>query len=179
MAAARMKGVSARPESPSEDSMPLHCPPARLASLMLLAVTVGCAPAAAPSRPAAPATQAGGAHADHGHAHEHEPPNSFAEGVAALRDRALELGAKLAAKADGDADAAVHEIGHLLEAVRGMATKEGLAEAASKGLDELEECFGKVDEAFHSGDEKADPKKVLESVQERLEAAFKLLGEVK
>lgn len=159
--------------------MPMHRPLASLVPLLLVIVGVGCAPAAAPSRPAATASQAGGGHADHGHAHEHEPPNSFAEGVAALRDRAFELGAKLAVKADGDADAAVHEIGHLLETVRGMATKEGLAEAASKGLDELEECFGKVDEAFHSGDEKADPKKVLESVQERLEAAFKVLGEVK
>jgi hypothetical protein len=157
--------------------MPLHCPPARLASLMLLAVTVGCAPATAPSRPAAPATQARDAHGHHDHAHE--APKSFAEGVAALRAGVADLAAKMAADAGAEADGAVHEIGHLIEAVRGMATKEGLAEAASKGLDELEECFGKVDEAFHSGDEKADPKKVLESVQERLEAAFKLLGEVK
>jgi hypothetical protein len=159
--------------------MPMHCPPVRLAPLMLLAVAVGCAPAAPPSRPAAPAAQARDPHAGHDHAHEHDEPKSFADGVAALRALGGELAAKLAADAGAEADGAVHEIGHLLENVRGMATKEGLAEAAAKGLDELEECFGKVDEAFHSGDEKADPKKALESVKDRLEAAFQALGEVK
>jgi hypothetical protein len=159
--------------------MPMHCPPVRLVPLLLMAVAVGCAPAAPTSRPAAPAAQARDPHTGHGHAHEHDEPKSFADGVAALRTLGGELAAKLAADAGAEADGAVHEIGHLLENVRGMATKEGLAEAAAKGLDELEECFGKVDEAFHSGDEKADPKKVLESVQERIEAAFQLLGEVK
>jgi len=43
----------------------------------------------------------------------------------------------------------------------------------------LEECFGKVDEAFHSAEANADPKKVLESVKERIESAFKALSEVK
>jgi len=159
--------------------MPMHRPPVRLVPLLLMAVVVGCAPAAAPSRPAAPAAQARDPHAGHGHAHEHDEPKSFADGVAALRTLGGELAAKLAAEAGADADGAVHEIGHLLENVRGMATKEGLADAAKKGLDELEECFGKVDEAFHSGDEKADPKKALESVKDRLEAAFQALGEVK
>jgi len=161
--------------------MPMHPPLARLAPLMLLAVAVGCAPAAAPSRPGPPAAQSRDPHAGHDHTHEHghDEPKSFAEGVAALRSLGGELATKLAAEAGADADEAVHEIGHLLEAVRGMATKEGLADAAKTGLDELEECFGKVDEAFHSGDEKADPKKALESVKDRLEAAFQALGEVK
>ena len=150
--------------------MPMHCPPVRLVPLLLMAVAVGCAPAAPPAKPAAPAAQARDPHAGHDHAHEHDEPKSFADGVAALRTLGAEMAAKLAADAGAEADG---------ENVRGMATKEGLAEAAAKGLDELEECFGKVDEAFHSGDEKADPKKVLESVQERIEAAFQLLGEVK
>jgi hypothetical protein len=90
-----------------------------------------------------------------------------------------DLAEKLASNAGEAADDAVHDIGHLLEAVREHATKAGLTDAATKALDELEECFGKVDEAFHSAEENADPKKVLESVKERLDAAFKALTEVK
>ena len=73
----------------------------------------------------------------------------------------------------------MHDLGHLLEVVREFANKESFAgdaaAAVTAALDELEECFGKVDEAFHSGDEKADPAKVLDSVKERLTAAFKAL----
>ena len=156
-----------------------------LAPVMLSLISVGCdsaAPPARPVRPDAPAAQVTTDHADHGHAdhdHDHDEPATFAEGVARLRSLGEDLAEKLAENAGEAADDAVHDIGHLLEAVRGHATKEGLVDAAAKALDELEECFGKVDEAFHSGDEKADPKKVLESVKERLEAAFKALAEVK
>jgi len=118
-------------------------------------------------------------HAHHGHEHDHDEPTSFVDGVAKLRSLGDDLAEKLADNAGEAADDAVHDIGHLLEAVREFATKEGLSDAASKGLDELEECFGKVDEAFHSGDTNADPKKILASVRERLEAAFKALAEIK
>lgn len=152
----------------------------RFAPLMLLAGALGCgsaAPPATPARPAAATGQTGHDH-DHDHDHDHEPA-SFADGVEKLRSLAADLADKLAENAGAAADDAVHGIGHLLEAVREHAAKEGLAEAATKGLDELEECFGKVDEAFHSGEKDADPKAVLESVKERLEAAFKTLAEVK
>jgi hypothetical protein len=167
--------------------MPMCRPLARLAPLMLAAISVGCdsaAPPARPVRPAVPAAQVTTDHADHGHAHhghehDHDEPTSFVDGVAKLRSLGDDLAEKLADNAGEAADDAVHDIGHLLEAVREFATKEGLSDAASKGLDELEECFGKVDEAFHSGDANADPKKILASVRERLEAAFKALAEIK
>ena len=77
----------------------------------------------------------------------------------------------------------MHEFGHLLEEVREAAKQLPSAPAAdvatiTKALDDLEECFGKVDEAFHSGDEKIDPKQVLESVKERIEGAFTAIKEV-
>lgn len=146
---------------------------------LMLACALGCdmaSPPAAPTRPSAPVA---GSHGhDRGH-HGHDEPVSFADGVAKLRSLAAELSETLAENASGAADDAVHEIGHLLEHVRELATKEGLAEAATKGLDELEECFGKVDEAFHSGEKDADPKGVFESVKERLESALSSLAEVK
>jgi ElaB/YqjD/DUF883 family membrane-anchored ribosome-binding protein len=118
---------------------------------------------------------------DHGtHDHDHDEPESLADGVEKLGSLTRDLAEKLADNAGEAADDAVHEIGHLLEELRDWAQKEGFegdaATAATKAIDELEECFGKVDEAFHSGDDKADsPAKVLESVKERLDAAFRSL----
>lgn len=168
-------------------------PPLRsLAGVPCLVVLplAGCTPPAPPATPAAappaavePAATVAGAqdhaHAehDHGDAHDHDEPSSFADGVAKLESLAADLADKLADGAGEAADDAVHDLGHLLEEVREFAAKEKL-EAASKGLDELEACFGAVDEAFHSGDASADPKKVLESVKERLQAAFAELKEV-
>lgn len=145
----------------------------------MLAAALGCGTATPPAAPVRPSASVAGSHDhDHGH-HVHDEPVSFADGVAKLRSLAAELSDSLAENASGAADDAVHEIGHLIEAVRELATKEGLAAAATKGLDELEECFGKVDEAFHSGEKDADPKGVLESVKERVESAFASLAEVK
>jgi ElaB/YqjD/DUF883 family membrane-anchored ribosome-binding protein len=165
--------------------MPMYRLLVNLASVMLLVGVIGCdaaPPPAATVRPTAAAAQVTDGHADHGHAdhdHDHDEPTSFADGVAKLKSLGEDLADKLANNAGEAADDAVHDIAHLLEAVREHATKAGLTDAATKALDELEECFGKVDEAFHSAGENADPKKVLESVKERLDAAFKALTEVK
>ena len=149
-------------------------------SCLIALPVVGCTPPAPPATPAAtPAATVAGDH-DHDHAdhdHDHDEPSSFADGIAKLESLAADLADKLADDAGEAADDAVHDLGHLLEEVREFAAKEKL-EAASKGLDELEACFGAVDEAFHSGDASADPKKVLESVKERLQAAFAELKEV-
>jgi len=147
------------------------------ACLSLFAAASGCDPAAPPA--AAPRPAAVAEDHDHDHGHHHEAPASFAAAIGTLRSLGAELAEKLSADAAAEADDAVHEIGHLLEEARGLATREGLDTAAAAGLDELEECFGKIDEAFHAGDEKLDPKQVLESVKDRLEAAFQKLAEVK
>lgn len=149
----------------------------RLGPLLLL---VGVVPACGPStcsmpQPAAPGTGAVADH-DHDHDHEHAAPASFADGVKRLETLSREL-------AETISDEGVHEIGHALEEVREAAAKLKDAPAddvaaIAKALDDLEECFGKVDEAFHSGDEKVDPKQVLESVRERVDGAFKAIREV-
>lgn len=149
------------------------------ACLALLAVASGCDPAAPPAAAPRPAAVAQEHDHGHGHGHDHEAPASFAAAIGTLRSLGAELAEKLSADAAAEADDAVHEIGHLLEEARGFAKQEGLDTAAAEGLDELEECFGKIDEAFHAGDATLDPKQVLESVKDRLEAAFQKLAEVK
>jgi hypothetical protein len=142
---------------------------------------MGCSAA---NPPAAPAAQS--KHDDHGHDHGHDHPETLAEGVAGLRKLFAGLKVTLAAeKVDADdADEVVHGIGHLLEDLRGIAAKATLGDeakaAATKALDELEDCFGKVDEAFLDGDDQAQPPaQVLASVAERIEAAIKSLEKVK
>ncbi len=139
-----------------------------LAMLLLLTAHTGCSPSVTPSKPVA-------AHADH----DRNEPTSFADGIAKLESLGGDLAEKLDEGASEAADDAVHDLGHLLEEVREFAKKESFAgdaaAAVTAALDELEECFGKVDEAFHSGDDKADPAKVLDSVKERLTAAFTAL----
>ena len=156
----------------------MHDTPMRLGFLCLLLVLgPACGPASPPASQSRPA--AAGAEADHGHAHDdhdHASPASFPDGVKRLETLARDL-------ADNMTDEGVHEIGHLLEEVREAAKKlpsapADDAAAITKALDDLEECFGKVDEAFHSGDEKVDPKQVLESVKDRIEGAFKAIREV-
>ncbi len=141
-----------------------------LAMLLLLTAHTGCSPSVTPPKPVA-------AHADHDH--DHDEPTSFADGIAKLESLGGDLAEKLDEGASEAADDAVHDLGHLLEEVREFAKKESFAgdaaAAVTAALDELEECFGKVDEAFHSGDDKADPAKVLDSVKERLTAAFTAL----
>lgn len=149
----------------------------RGALLMMFGIVAGCGPASSPAPQARPAAAGGHADHDHDHAdHDHATPASFADGLAKLESLSRDL-------AETMSDAGVHEIGHLLEEVREAARKlpsspAGDAAAITEALDELEDCFGKVDEAFHSGDDKVDPKKVLESVKERIEGAFKAIKEV-
>jgi ElaB/YqjD/DUF883 family membrane-anchored ribosome-binding protein len=153
-----------------------------LVPALALVALPGCGPATPPARPArppAPTAQADHGHAGHDHDHDHDEPTSLADGVEKLESLAEDLADKLAENAGEAADDAVHDIGHLLEAVREQARKftepaDDVA-ALQKALDELEECFGKVDEAFHAGDEKVDPKQVLGSLKERIDAAFKAI----
>jgi hypothetical protein len=126
-----------------EDAMPMFRPLVRFAPLMLLAGAIGCDSAAPPAgavRPATPPAQVADAHADHGHAdhdHDHDEPTSFADGVAKLKSLGEDLADKLANNAGEAADDTVHDIGHLLEAVREHATKAGLTDAEVAGLDRL------------------------------------------
>lgn len=116
---------------------------------------------------------------DHDHA-DHDHPKTLAEGVAALGKAAAAVKDHLAADARDKADDAVHDLGHLLEDVQGLVGTSDLAadakKAASAALDDLFDCFDKLDTALHAEPGKGDsPAEVHASLAERVEAAIKAL----
>ena len=139
------------------------------------------------SPPATPAPAAGKApaphdHADHGHDHEHEHdhPESFAAGVAQLQATVAAVKDHLAVGATDAADEAVHALGHLIEDVQGLMSKEELGEeakaTAAKALDDLFECFDTLDTALHAPEGKSEPPaEVHASLAERIDGAIKAL----
>lgn len=117
--------------------------------------------------------------ADHDHA-DHDHPKTLAEGVAALGKAAAAVKDHLAADARDKADDAVHDLGHLLEDVQGLVGTSDLAadakKAATAALDDLFDCFDKLDTALHAEPGKGDsPAEVHASLAERVEAAIKAL----
>jgi hypothetical protein len=158
----------------------------------------GCAPAA--KAPAAAKSAAAhdhdhdghGDHADHDHDDhdhdhgddDHDHPETLAEGIAAIEAAADEVSKHLAAGANDKADGVVHGMGHLLEDLHGLLPKEDLSAeakaAVTKALDELFDCFDKLDTALHAPAGKGEsPAEVHETVAARVEAAIKALKEAK
>jgi len=153
----------------------------RLTLVTLTAALVplaGCAPAA---RQAAPTATK---HDDHDHDHaDHAHPETLGAGVTELAAAVAALKAKIGSDREA-ADTAVHDIGHLLEDLRGLLPKAGLAAeaqaAAGKALDDLEESFGKLDEALHAAEgEGASPADVHSSISDKVEGALAALREAK
>jgi len=148
-----------------------------LALVMVAWTATGCAPAAKPKE------QAKAAAADHDHDHgDHAHPETLAAGVAALEASAKDIASKLAAGSQEAADDALHAAGHLLEDLQGLLAKEKdlsaeAKEAGKKSLDELFECFDKLDTAMHAGADEAKTtiSDVHASVKERIEMAVKSL----
>lgn len=164
----------------------------------------GCGPAAKPpvvaAKPAAPHAEADHDHADHeGHGHadhapaandhghdhaaEHDHPETLAAAVAELEALTKDVAEKLAGDAQEAADHAVHAAGHLIEDVRDLLAKETLTaeakEAATKAVDEIFECFDKLDVALHSK-AKEGAETVAEihaSIADRVAEAVKALKE--
>lgn len=152
----------------------------------------GCAPTTTPKPPAAAVADRDGRH-DHDHDHaghdhdaadgkdghgDHEHPETLAEGVARLESLLADIGTKLGSGAKDAADDAVHAAGHLLEDLRGLLEKQevsaDLKEAGAKAIDELFECFDRLDVALHAGDDaKETPAEVHASLAERLESAVR------
>lgn len=156
---------------------------ASVAATILAWTAAGCAPA--PTKPAAPPA-AGGEKAnsdakakDHDHDHgDHDHPETLAEGVAELEATAKDVATKLAGASQEAADDALHAAGHLVEDLRGLLEKEKdlsaeARAAGKKALDELFDCFDKLDTAMHSGADEAKEKvaEVHASLKEKIEAA--------
>ena len=150
-----------------------------LAVAILAWSAAGCAPAAKPKEQ--PKAAAAGHDHDHG---DHDHPETIAAGVAELESTAKDIATKLAAGSQEAADDALHAAGHLLEDLQGLLAKEKdlsaeAKDAGKKSLDELFECFDKLDTAMHAGADEAKTTvaDVHASVKDRIEAAVKSLKE--
>lgn len=149
-----------------------------LASLLAAGCSTAEKPMSSAAKPAAPA-KGGHDHADdhgsakaahddhagHDHAAEHDHPTTLAAGIAELEALTRDVADKLAGDAHEAADDAIHAAGHVIDDVRGLLAKETITadakEAATKALDELFECFDKLDVAMH-----AEAKEGAETVAE-------------
>jgi len=151
------------------------------AALLACLSLSGCSSSSPPVKPAADKAAAAGHDHDHGHEeHEHDHPESFAAGVAQLQATVAAVKDHLAVGATDAADEVVHGLGHLIEDVQGLMSKEKLSDEAKatalKALDELFECFDKLDTAIHAPEGKSQPPaEVHASLAERIDAAIKSL----
>ena len=155
-----------------------RCLPPAVAVLILTWTATGCAPAAKPKEQPKAAAAAGDHDHDHDHG-DHDHPETLAAGIAELESTAKDIAAKLAAGSQDAADDALHAAGHLLEDLQGLLGKEkelsaDAKTAGKKALDELFECFDKLDTAMHAGADEAKETvaDVHTSVKERIEAAL-------
>lgn len=131
-------------------------------SLPLACLAIGCAPAAAPPARVDASHEHDHDH-DHGHdGHDHgdedyDSPNTIAAGIAALEKICGEVKAELAEGDLDDADGKVHMVGHLLDDLRVLVIDSKptveVETAAKKALDEVFDCFDKMDTALHAADE--------------------------
>lgn len=140
--------------------------PVMVVGMSLLAV--GCAPAKAPQAKTASATAAhdGHDHAhadDHAHDHDHDhgehaAHDTLAGALAELEKICASVKEELGKKNLDQADGHVHMVGHLVDDMHRLVDSGKLADdvkaAAKKALDEVFECFDKLDTALHSSDEK-------------------------
>ena len=148
-------------------------------AIACIAFVIGCAPST-PTAPAAAKTAA--SHDDHDHDHDHgdhHHPETLAAGIAELETTINAVATKLASGERDAADDALHAAGHLIEDLHGLldGEQELSAEARAAGkkaLDELFDCFDKLDTAMHSGADEAKETvtDVHASVKERIEAAL-------
>lgn len=149
-------------------------------SVMAALALAGCEPAAPPA--AATAQKAAHVH-DHDHGHEdHDHPETLAEGVAQLAEAAAAVEKHLASGGTDAADEVVHGVGHIIEDIQGLLPKENLTAeakaAAAKALDEVFECFDKLDTALHAPAGKGEPPaEVHAGLKNRIDAAIKSLKE--
>ena len=160
----------------------------RLAAVAIayLAFVTGCAPSA----PTAPASTRVAADHDHDHDHDkddhdhdhgdHDEPETVAAGIAQLEKLCADAKAHLAAGDHDKADGPVHMVGHLLEDLGELITKEkpAVEAEARKALDAVFECFDKIDSAIHAADEEARKKLDYAEHAPAIEAALAKLKEL-
>jgi hypothetical protein len=105
------------------------------------------------------------------HEHEHEGPATFAEGVAELQSIAAAVSKAMENNSPDDAHDPLHEVGHLLKALPGLASdlSDDAQQIVQGEADKLFDAFGKIDSAFHKAD--GDREGAFEAVAEQIDAS--------
>lgn len=119
-------------------------------------------------------------HGDHGDDHGHEHPTTLAGAVDAIHSRLVSLEKAFKDHDHDEADAIVHEIGHLLEDGDELLAKapEAVAAKARGAWNELGDRLADVDEKLHAaGDDKDAVKAAYEAVRTKIESAVEALRE--
>jgi hypothetical protein len=163
--------------------------------------TFGCAPPAPVSKPTPPNTAAAKDDHDHGkdghddhdhdhkdgdHDHDHDKhaeageekhSETYADAVNEIEALRKSIKENFDAKKLAEADTAVHEVGHVLEAVTKLAEKAALSPEdqaeVKKNVEALFDAFGKIDDRLHSND--AAKGSDYNGVAKELEAALDVL----
>lgn len=168
--------------------MPVLLFPAALPLALACLALAGCSAATTPPATPAPVKTAQADHdqgADHDHDHDqanHDHPDTIAAGLAELEKICRDVQEKLSAGDHDEADGKVHMVGHLLDDLRVLvADSKPAAEvetAAKQALDEIFECFDKMDTALHSADEDVVKKLDYAEHAPAIEAAIQKLKEL-
>jgi hypothetical protein len=116
-------------------------------------------------------------HEHHGHEHahgEHGEGETFADEFQELDGLTVNVKEAFAAGETEKADGAVHEIGHVLEELSELASKDNVpAEKQTElkqAIEELFDCFGAIDNKLHGKDGAS-----YDDVSQRIDAAMKTL----
>ncbi|MCA9051593.1 MAG: hypothetical protein KDA89_22800 [Planctomycetaceae bacterium] len=119
-------------------------------------------------------------HDDHGHDHEdhsHDHPETFAEAVSQLTAMRNTIRDGFANNDEDAAHEPLHDVGHLLEDLEGLAEKESLTDeqkaALKSSVETLFNAFGDVDKTLHGGEGAT-----YSEVSEKIDAALKTISDM-
>ncbi|MEM6777098.1 MAG: hypothetical protein AAF670_05545 [Planctomycetota bacterium] len=114
-------------------------------------------------------------HAHDSHEHDHDAegqPNSLGDAARKIASMGTKITAAFAGETPDEAHEELHDIGHLIETLPGLATKADLPEeqqaAVRDSMEALMDAFGELDATLHGGDE-VDVDQVSEKISTELE----------
>ena len=135
----------------------------RIATCLIAVCLLGC-------EPKSPNVKVGGPNTTGtAHAHEHDAPTTLPDAVKQLATHTDTISKAFTDKKPEDAHDSLHDVGHVLEAIPGLAKdlSDEKKTAIKKSVDELFACFGALDENLHGG-----PETPYSKIEDRVKTAM-------
>ena len=135
----------------------------RIATCLIAVCLLGC-------EPKPPNVKVGGPNTTgNAHAHEHDAPTTLPDAVKQLATHTDTISKAFTDKKPEDAHDSLHDVGHVLEAIPGLAKdlSDEKKTAIKKSVDELFACFGALDENLHGG-----PETPYSKIEDRVKTAM-------